>query len=237
MPKISVITTLYNYANYIGDAINSFVRQTFDDVEMIVVDDASTDNGAEVVTKWVDGDPRVKYIRLNKNSGYSCAKNVGIKASDSDVIVMLDADDKLTENSLEIRYGKIKDGYDLVHGPALDLRDGNLVKSKMWRQWKKTKNWKFVHAQGVMLRKQIHKDIGLYDENLRCKSDREMWARIFNRGYRIGTVSDYVAVYRVHSKQMHRSKEKKKHNKRLQAEVLELINRRKSDLGGLTFLD
>ncbi len=235
MFKVSVITTLYNYRNYIKDNIKSFLKQDFEDSELVIIDDASTDNPYKVIKKYESD--RIKYIKLDKNKGYSNAKNVGIKWCDSDIIVMLDADDMLTKNGISVRYNKIMEGYDFVHGPCLNLKEGRpLVRNKMWEQWLETKIFKYVHAQGVMLKKDIHKKIGLYDENLRCKSDREFFARVFNHNFKIGTVDEDVAFYRRHSKQMHCSKEKAKINNKLQKEVLKLIEKRKTNLSGLEML-
>ena len=235
MFKVSVITTLYNYRNYIADCIESFLKQDFEDSDIIIVDDASTDNPYKVIKRY-EGE-RVKYIRFDKNHGYSYAKNAGIESSDSDIIVMLDADDMLTDNGISIRYSKIIEGYDFVHGPCLNLKDGKpLTRNKMWDDWLNTKRFKFIHAQGAMLKKDIHSKVGLYDENLRCKSDREFFARVFNHGFKIGTVGCDVAIYRRHPKQMHCSKEKLKINNKLQKEVLKLMEKRKKDLSGLRML-
>jgi len=168
---------------------------------------------------------------------------VGIKASRADILVMLDADDMLTDNSLQIRYEKLQQGYDFVHGPVLDLNSkGEKKRSSLWKKWKKCKrdasSYQFVHAQSVMLRKDIHRKIGLYDVLLRSKSDRELWARIFHRQnqFRISFVKDYVAIYRRHSKQMHRSKEKMKVNTQLQNHVLRTIRKRARDLSDVEML-
>ena len=235
MLKVSVITTLYNYRNYIGDCIQSFLDQKFEDAEMIIVDDASTDNPYEVIKKYTD--KRVKYIPLKKNGNYSHAKNVGIKASDSDVLVMLDADDMLTKNGIKVRYKKLMKGYDFVHGPCFNFKKGKpLVRNRIWDNWVKYKTYKYVHAQGVMLKKDIHSKIGLYDENLRSKSDREMFARIFHHRFKTSFVKTPVAIYRIHSKQMHKSKEKLRINDHLQKQVLKIMKRRKKDLSDLEML-
>ena len=235
MPIISVITTLYNYKNYIEDCIQSFLKQDFVDSEMLIIDDASKDNPYEKIKKYLSN--RVKYIKLDKNKGYSYAKNIGIKKCKSEILVMLDADDMLTKNSIVIRYKKIMKGYDFVHGPCLDLKEKRpLVRNRMWALWLHEKTYRYVHAQGVMLRKDIHRKIGLYDEELRSKSDREFFARVFNHNFKIGTVKKDVALYRRHKKQMHRSKEKLKINDKLQKEVLKKIQKRKKDLLELEFL-
>jgi len=235
MLKVSVITTLYNYKNYISDSIKSFLKQDFIESEMLIIDDASEDNPYEIIKQYESN--RIKYIRLNKNKGYSYAKNVGIKACNSEILVMLDADDMLTKNGISIRYKKIMKDCDFVHGPCLDLKEKrSLVRNRMWDLWLKEKTYKYVHAQGVMLRKDIHRKIGLYDEELRSKSDREFFARVFNHNFKIGTVKKDVALYRRHKKQMHRSKEKLKINDKLQKEVLNKIKKRKKDLSGLELL-
>ncbi len=129
----------------------------------------------------------------------------------------------------------------MVHGPALDLSDNKLSLSPLWKKWnknnKKQTAYKCVHAQTVMLRKDVHRKIGLYDESLRSKSDREMWARIFNSGkFKIGFVDKPVAIYRMHTDQMHKSKNKLAINDRLQKEVEEKIERRKTDISDLEML-
>tara|TARA_Y100000034_G_scaffold113522_1_gene148637 strand:- start:1422 stop:2138 length:717 start_codon:yes stop_codon:yes gene_type:complete len=237
--KISVITTLYNYKRYIEDTIKSFLKQGFDDAEMIIIDDGSVDNPYKVIKRYESD--RVRYVNLNSNNGYSYAKNVGIKTARADILVMLDADDMLTDNSLRVRYKKLKEGFDLVHGPVLDLKSsGETVPSGVWKKWKKCKKdascYRYIHAQSVMLRKKIHSKIGLYDVSLRSKSDREFWARVLHYRFKIANVNDYVAIYRKHSKQMHRSAEKAAMNDKLQKRVLKLIEKRKRDLSGLEIL-
>lgn len=239
--KVSVITTLYNYRSYIADAIKSFLKQSLQDSEMIIVDDASTDFPMDVIQPFIS--ERVKYVRLENNKGYSHAKNVGISMSDSEILVMLDADDMLTDTSLERRYKKIMDGYDLVHGPALDLKVGDtssMPVSSLWTKWLKSKKdancYKYIHAQTVMIRKDVHRKIGLYDESLRFKSDREMWARVMSHNLKVGWVDEPVSIYRIHSKQMHKSKEKARINDVLQAEVLTKIARRSKDLSDVIML-
>ena len=242
MFKVSVITTLYNYKDYVKDCIASFLNQNFKDSEMIIVDDNSTDNPYPEIKKYLSD--RVKYIKLDKNMGYSYAKNVGIKEANSDLLVMLDADDMTTENGISLRYDKIQEGFDFVHGPVLDFTVKNekwsFKESRLWSKWKKSKKdascYKLIHAQSVMLKRSIHKEIGLYDENLRCKSDREMWARILNHKFKMSYVEYYVSWYRRHNKQMHRSPEKLKINDKFQKRVLSLMEKRKKDLSDVEML-
>ena len=238
---ISVITTLYNYSNFIEAAILSFEAQELHRLkaEMIIVDDGSTDNPLEVISPYLN---IVDYIKLDENKGYSYAKNIGIKAAKGKYIVMLDADDALYGSaSLINRYKKIEQGYDLVHGPVYDSINGLLNPSPLWQQWIKSKQdakcYKYIHAQSVMLKRDIHREIGLYDETLRFKSDREMWARIMNHKFKVGYINDFVSIYVQHPNQMHKSDAKKKINESLQKEVEDKIEKRKTDLRDLTFLE
>jgi glycosyltransferase involved in cell wall biosynthesis len=274
MKAVSVVVTLYNYRNYIGEAIESFLKQNFDDSEMVIVDDGSQDDPYEVIGKYESD--RVRYIRLDKNQGQAHAKNVGIETAEAEILVMLDADDMLTENSISVRYNKLQEGYDFVHGPALNLYDKiymeneinifekalnkfkrevlnvyvpvkrdplerkRIVPDRKWALWmasdKGPSTYRLVHTQTIMLRKDIHRKIGLYDETLWCKVDSEMWGRIFNHGFRIGWVEDYICIYRKHPNQLHKSRAKVLINKKLQKDVLARIERRKTDLSDLRFL-
>ncbi len=207
---------------------------------MIIVDDASTDNPESIISKYV-GD-KIRYIKLNKNMGYSHAKNVGIKNAKADIISMLDADDMFTKNSLIVRYNKILEGYDFVHGVAINLKNNKKeIDRKRFDRWVSSKKdhscYKLIHAQTVMLRKKIHSEIGLYDETMRCKSDREMWARILARPqYKISCVDQPVCIYRIHDKQMHKSKQKVQNNKELESEAIKRISLRRYDLSDLEML-
>lgn len=91
IPAISVVIPLYNKEPYIAGALNSILNQTYQDFEVIVVDDGSTDGGMEIVKECQD--PRIRLIQ-QENSGVSVARNQGIKAARSELIAFLDADDE-----------------------------------------------------------------------------------------------------------------------------------------------
>ncbi|WP_440949205.1 glycosyltransferase family 2 protein [Methanosphaerula subterraneus] len=99
MPVVSVVIPLYNKGPYIARALNSIFTQTFQDFEVIVVDDGSTDDGAAVVRGFED--PRIRLIQ-QENQGVSAARNRGITASRYNFIALLDADDEWSQNHLEI---------------------------------------------------------------------------------------------------------------------------------------
>lgn len=235
---ISVVVPLYNYARYIGENIQSILNQTISDWELIIVDDCSTDNPQEVIHKF--NDKRIKYIKHEENQGYSTAKNTGIKASQGDLIVVLDADDMLTANSLEIRRDFLKkNSAGWVHGKAYEfsgdppynfiykkrkaiLRLENIIKTKKYNDL-----WRSIHAQTVMVHRSIYEKVGLYEGRLRSMGDKEMWYRIIcNVGIPV-YLDEFVAYYRQHGQQMHRSDFKMKHLAKYSKILESCMNQRK----------
>jgi glycosyltransferase involved in cell wall biosynthesis len=99
MPKVSVIIPTYNRGDIIERAIHSALTQTLRDIEVIIVDDASTDNTGAVISR-ID-DPRIRYIKHNENSGGSAARNTGIDHAKGQYIAFLDSDDSWKPTKLE----------------------------------------------------------------------------------------------------------------------------------------
>lgn len=99
MPKVSVIIPTYNREKYICESVNSALRQTVDDLEVIVVDDGSTDDTSTLLEEF-GSDSRFKY-QHQTNQGRSAARNLGIDAAKGDWIVFLDSDDQLVPNAVE----------------------------------------------------------------------------------------------------------------------------------------
>lgn len=93
-PKVSVVLPTFNRARELPRSIYSVLSQTFSDLELIIVDDASTDGTEEVVKRI--GDRRIRYIKLDENVGGAEARNVGIRAASGDIVAFQDSDDEWT---------------------------------------------------------------------------------------------------------------------------------------------
>jgi len=100
LPRVSVVIPAYNHGRFVGEAIQSVLDQTFQDFELIVVDDGSTDHTREVVTTFPD--PRVRYI-YQSNRGQAAARNAGILASGGEYVAFLDDDDVWLPTKLELQ--------------------------------------------------------------------------------------------------------------------------------------
>lgn len=101
MPLVSIITPSYNAEKYLARTIESVLGQTFQDWEMIIVDDQSPDNANQLIEQYCQQDSRIKLLHLEKNSGAAVARNTAIKAAQGRYIAFLDSDDQWLPMKLE----------------------------------------------------------------------------------------------------------------------------------------
>ena len=117
MPKISVLIPAYNVERYVARCLESVLGQTFEDIEVIVVNDCSTDGTRGVVQEFVSRDPRVKLIDHEENYGVLWARKTLIEASEGEYLMFVDADDAIKPNACERLYSEaIENKADLVAG-------------------------------------------------------------------------------------------------------------------------
>lgn len=106
MPRISILIPAYNAEETILQALDSAQEQTFDDTEIIVIDDASTDRTADLVAGRARTDSRIQLVRLEKNGGPAVARNAGLAIANGEWVALLDADDTMSSNRLERLLGE-----------------------------------------------------------------------------------------------------------------------------------
>jgi len=235
---VSIIVPLHNYARYIVENINSIQSQNYEDWEIIIVDDCSSDNPYPIIRPYLS--QKIQYIRLEQNVGYGASKNAGIRASKGEYIAILDSDDMLAPKSLSRRLRRMRLHNSLwCHAKAYEFNDKKPYHFRYKRRkaicnlehilkTKKYKNlWQNIHAQTVIIHRRIYEKVGLYEPFLRTMGDKEMWARIVSNVEVPLFVDRFVAYYRMHSKQMHRSKHKKKNADKYKHVLKKLVKRRK----------
>jgi len=202
MPKISIIIPTYNRAHLLPDAVNSVLNQTYQNFEIIIVDDCSTDNTKEVVGKF--GDKRIKYIRHSKNKGVSAAFNTGIKNSTGEYLTIVTDDNMLFSQSLEKIVNKFKDVTDSDIGVILggisyiDEKD-NVLKSVLFKERGNIFDSILRDAKPFFpfFKKEIFKKVGLFDESLSGREDWDLFLRIA-KYYQFDFIPELVVKARVH---------------------------------------
>ncbi|MBZ0245314.1 MAG: glycosyltransferase [Cyclobacteriaceae bacterium] len=130
-PLVSVICLCYNHARYVVEAMQSVIGQTYPAVELIVVDDASTDNSVEVIKRFVKGKEQIKFISLEQNVGNCAAFNKGLELSSGAYIIDLAADDVLFPTRIEEgvkAFDRVQDDFGVQFSDAQLIDDvGNLI--------------------------------------------------------------------------------------------------------------
>lgn len=241
--KVSIIITYYNYGQYIADCIQSCIEQNYENKEIIIVDDASTDNGLEFLGE-IDFSNIVslKIITHKTNKGIAEAKNTGIKNATGDLITFIDADDMLTRKSIFRRVKVFKENPELefVHGYAYRVKGDYTFKKCLKKKFKLHGKWETVNAQTMMFRKEVFEKFGLF-YSLYSKEDKEMTYRlgihpnsplptvVNHKKLKFGTVSAYYRVHSNSAKSNRTEKQKKwlenKFNKRMKILKKEGITR------------
>jgi len=206
-PKVSVIMPVYNGERFIRHAVESVFSQTYQDWELIVVDDGSTDNTVLVLEPYMD---RLKYI-WQHNQERSVARNNGVNNSRGDYLVFLDSDDVLLPPKLEyqVDYLEENSNVDLVYSPCkkIDIYN-NLISDQLLgdseypqsEQIKQMILGNYIAIQGVMMRSDSLCEIGGFEPDISCAEDRSLWLRFLIGGYVVVHLPQVVAYYRLHER-------------------------------------
>jgi glycosyltransferase involved in cell wall biosynthesis/acyl carrier protein len=184
MALVSVVITNYNYERYIGLSIESALGQTYRDLELIVVDDGSTDGSDAVISSFLS-DRRMRYIK-QANKGQAAATNVAIEASRGDYVAFLDADDiwipeKLTEQMAAFR---AQPGVGVVYSDAMAIDESGRQMDRMpagargGRALDELLLENFVPFSSAVVRRECFLTAGLLNPRFRVCTDYDLWLRI-----------------------------------------------------------
>ena len=227
-PLVSIVIPVYNGANYVAEAIESALAQTYKHIEIIVVNDGSNDDGEteRVVAQYQD---KVRYIR-KENGGSSSAINCGIKNMSGEWFSWLSHDDlyypeKIQHqieylNCLNLTESELADH---ILFSAADLIDANGKIIKVSRIKNEQKITNFIkalpgneyfiaeptrfnfHGCSCLIHKSALEKVGLFDESLRLLNDVDMWYRLYIAGFVLEYLPESLVKGRVHAKQISRS--------------------------------
>ena len=208
MPKVSICIPSYNCGAFIGKAVQSVLDQTYQDFEIVVVDDCSTDNSEEIVKSFKD--PRIRFSKNEKNLGMVPNTNKALKLARGEFVGILHPDDyydsKMIETALKMfdknpEIGFTYSSYVVVdeNGEVVtkvELCDCNkLFKAK--EGFKKLALRNYAPPSAVLFRKKCYEDVGPFDEEFPYPNDWNMWLRISLK-YDSACLSDCLCYYRIH---------------------------------------
>ena len=190
MPKVSVIIAVYNGEKFLVQSINSILRQTYDNLELILVNDGSTDKSEDVIGA-ID-DPRIRYFKIKNTGSPSKPRNIGISNAEGEYIALCDQDDtwlpEKLEKQLEIFKLHQNDNVGLVAASAnvvdsdnkveglLRIKKNGYLKPQIF--FDNLLNENFITACSVLIRKDVFTNLGRFNEKLVGTDDYEMWLRI-----------------------------------------------------------
>ena len=101
MSRVAVLVAAYNAEKYLEACLDSLVNQTLKDIQIVCIDDASTDSTLQILQRYAAKDSRIQILQRSENAGQAVARNMGIQVADGDYITMLDADDTMSADALE----------------------------------------------------------------------------------------------------------------------------------------
>jgi glycosyltransferase involved in cell wall biosynthesis len=191
--KISVIIPTYNRAYSLERAIKSVLTQSFPYYELIVVDDGSTDDTANLLEKY----PQIKVIS-QANQGVSVARNNAVKQAQGKYLAFLDSDDEWLEHKLEKQYEFLqKNDYVCVHSDEIWVRNGVRVNPMKKHQkgggdqFKDSLSLCVISPSTIMLQKDVFNQLGGFREDYPVCEDYDLWLKLTAR-YKIGYIDDLL---------------------------------------------
>ena len=213
-PLVSICIPSFNYGEYIADAVDSAIAQTYPNIEVLISDNCSTDSTFEVLSRYADN-PRVVVSKNAKNFGMVRNHNLAVKRASGEYVVVLSADDVLFPNHVSLLMERVldtQDPVDIVYANAMMLDEklhaqerrryrGTLDISYSGRDGFADVLTNFYHAlQAMVIPKRVYEELGYFDETIAYAFDVDFCARMEFAEYRIGFIPDIVAGFRNHKR-------------------------------------
>jgi teichuronic acid biosynthesis glycosyltransferase TuaG len=212
LPIVSVIMPAFNSEFTITDSINSVINQSFQDWELIIVDDNSTDNTPNVIEQFISLDSRIILKKLTTNNGVSNARNIGVSLSSSELIAFIDSDDLWSPDKLklQVKYHHQFVTCKISHTDFSMFNQSEIIKTPL-----KKINSLFIKKRGnlfsqllytncigtltVMVDRLTLLNAGSFDVELTAVEDQDLWLRISMIGHEFHYLNNVLSFYRVNS--------------------------------------
>ncbi len=216
-PRISVVIPCYNYGRFLPDCVKSALDQPAVAVDVVIIDDASTDGSAEVARRLAEEDSRVQVVQHSRNMGHIATANHCFELVTAEYFTLISADDALAPGALPrataileanpsvgFVYGKTKLHYgESTPPPRLaGSQSWTLFDGREWIRWVCRAGRNFILSPEVVMRSSIPRQIGLSHPDLPQSNDMEYWLRAAKVSDVARINGAYQAYYRVHGKNM-----------------------------------
>ena len=211
MAKISIVIPVYNVEKYLRECLDSVVNQTLDDIEIICVNDASTDNSLAILKEYSQRDSRIKIIDKDSNDGLGVTRNIGQKSAQGKYVLFLDSDDYIELDACEKLYAKIeKEKTDAVYfnvirfieetreeEPCIDVTD--ILGDKRWRVFDKFEDLVKLNRQVWF---KMYNRAFLEENNILCSEERICEDSLFRLDFLLANptvcaVNEFLFHYRI----------------------------------------
>ncbi|MBF0328447.1 MAG: glycosyltransferase family 2 protein [Nitrospirae bacterium] len=210
-PLVSIVTPMFNAEPYIAETIESVLSQTYENWEMIIVDNCSSDKSRNIVREYASKDDRIRLIELEFNSGGPARpRNIGLGNARGEYIAFIDSDDLWLKEKIEkqINFMTNNENIRLLYSQAFIMHDETIVKRKKPEKWtfKRGQCFKrlflsnnFIMCCTVMLRWKGREDHIFFDESpdLITVEDFDFWLRVAREGM-IDFLEEPFSIYRIH---------------------------------------
>src|SRR5206468_6371294 len=205
MPPVSIVMPVFNAGRFVGQAVESLLAQTYPDFELLIVDDASTDESIEVVSRFTD--PRIRIIRSATHLGLAAALNRGMEHATGELIARQDADNLSARGRIERQVSAFREQPGLAllgtQAWAIDeagIRCGVVEQSRHDEtiRWYALVNNPFIQTSVMFRRSVIWEELGGYDERCSVSQDYDLWSRVIRRHHAVN-LADRLVTYRVRS--------------------------------------
>lgn len=206
LPVVSIIIPAYNAEKFIDECLLSACGQTFESIEIVVVNDASTDNTARNVERWMERDKRIRLVDLHENKGFSGARNAGIVSSKGEFLCFLDSDDCLYPQAIELLMNGIRQfGADVCKCAFKRSKNfsAKIYKRVNYKVFDYTTAVRLALYQkvilnscwGMVIRRNLVVDGGLFREGI-WYEDLDSFYRFFEHAAKIAYISEPLYFYR-----------------------------------------
>ncbi len=209
-PLVTIYITNYNYGSYIKEAIESVLNQSFKDIELIIIDDGSTDNSRMIIESYSHlSNTRIIF---QKNKGLNVTNNIAMRLAHGKYLVRLDADDYFSEDAIEKMSNKLESDPDLgLVFPDYYLIDtlGDVIAKEQRHAFDKDVSLLDQPAHGActMIRRLFLEKLGGYNESFSCQDGYDLWIR-FTAKYKVANINEPLFNYRQHNSNLTKNEER-----------------------------